>query len=161
VGHERVGVLPKTQTWRSLVGQMAGLGTDTADVSDIAGQTVRNVHGRYRNIHQDEGVNAAFEFLVLLAVAARSDDPRTELRSLGIDVPDRPTALSFAKAAHVWTAQNQSSMEYGKIARGATSDAIASWHRKHRNRQESSPTPDYPRRRISIYSRTMVTGQGA
>jgi hypothetical protein len=115
---------------------MASLGTDSVDVSDIAGQTLRNVRGRYRNIHRDEGVAAAFEFLVLLAVAARSDDPQGKLRSFGIDVPDRPTALSFTKAGHAWMAESQSSLEYGKIARGAYSDVIASWHRKHRTAQE-------------------------
>lgn len=131
MGHERVGTLPKTHKWRSLVASMAIMGAPGAEVPDIAGQTVRNVRGRYRNIHQDEGVNAAFEFLVLLAVAGRSPEPRSRLRSFGIEVPENPTALSFAKAAHVWTGQKQSSLEYGKIARGAASDAVASWHRKH------------------------------
>lgn len=137
MGHERVGTLPKTQKWRTLVGQIADFSAPdtTTTAPDIAGHTIQNVHSQFRNAHNDPGIHAAFEFLIILAVAARSEDPRGMLLEAGIEVPDDPTALSFAKAASIWIAENQNSLEYGKIARGAASDAIASWHYKNRTTQ--------------------------
>lgn len=138
MGHERVGTLPKTQKWRALVGQIADFNVPdtTTTAPDIAGQTIQNVRSRFRNAHNDSGINAAFEFLVILAVAARSGNPRGMLLENGIEIPDELTALSFAKAASRWIARNQDSLEYGKIARGAASDAIASWHYRNRTTQE-------------------------
>ena len=146
MGHERVGTLPKTQKWRSLVGQIASLagsgaggsgGTSTAvDVSDIAEQTVRNVGQQFRRAHLDAGVGAAFEYLVLLAAAGRAADPRSVLREHGIEVPDKPTALSFAKVGSSWLARNQDSLEYGQMARGAVSDTIGAWYRENRPPQD-------------------------
>lgn len=139
MGHERVGTLPKTRKWRTLVGQVADFGVPNSTVTapDIAGQTIHNVRSRFRNAHNDPGINAAFEFLIILAVAARSEDPWETLLESGIEVPDEPTALSFAKAASIWISGNQDSLEYGKIARGAASDAIASWHYENRTSQEN------------------------
>lgn len=146
MGHERVGTLPKTQKWRSLVGQIAGLGLSGAggpggvapavEMPDIAEQTVRNVGHQFRRAHLDAGVGAAFEYLVVLAAAGRSDDPRAVLSEHGIEVPNSPTALSFAKAGNSWLAHNQESLEYGQIARGAVSDAIAAWYRENKPPQD-------------------------
>lgn len=152
MGHERVGTLPKTKKWRSLVSQIADLGKSLGaggfdksgseteapniEISDVAGQTVRDVSHQFRHIHLDAGVSAAFEFLVLLASAGGSNNPRKVLLERGIEVPERPTALSFAKAASVWLAQNQDSLEYGQMARGAVSDAIAAWYRENEPPQD-------------------------
>ena len=147
MGHERVGTLPKTQKWRSLVSQIADLGGSGAsssggvapavEISDVAEQTVRNVGQQFRQAHLDAGVGAAFEYLVVLAAAGRSDDPRAVLLGRGIEVPEKPTALSFAKAASSWLARNQESLEYGQMARGAVSDAIAGWYRKNKPPQDT------------------------
>lgn len=146
MGHERVGTLPKTQKWRSLVGQIAGLdlsgvggagsAAPTVEVSDVAEQTVRNVGKRFRQAHLDSGVGAAFEYLVVLAAAGRSDDPRSVLSQRGIEVAEQPTALSFAKAANSWLASEQDSLEYGQMAQGAVSDTIGAWYSENRPPQD-------------------------
>lgn len=156
MGHERVGTLPKTQKWRVLVGQIAKLGRSglggsgsggsgsdgssagapVIEVPDVAEQTVRNVSRQFRKAHLDTGVRAAFEFLVLLAVAGRSSDPRQLLLEHGIEVPEKPTALSFAKAANSWLTRNQDSPEYRQMARGAVSDAISAWYRENKPPQD-------------------------
>ena len=103
---------------------------------DIAERTVRNVSEQFRRAHLDKGVRAAFEFLVLLAVAGRSPDPRAELSKYNIELPEKPTALSFAKAANSYLIQSRDSLEYAQMARGATSDTIASWYRRNKPPQE-------------------------
>src|SRR3989337_2735821 len=102
MGHERVGRLPKTQRWRSIVDQIASFQTADIDVSDIAGQTIRNVRARFRHVQSDGGVQAAFAFLVALSATSRSAEPRAALSDLGIEVPPNPTPLSLAKALHRW-----------------------------------------------------------
>lgn len=151
MGHERVGTLPKTQKWRGLVGQIAGLGRSGAgssgaggpgaevpvvEVAEIAEQTVRNVSDQFRRAHLDAGVRAAFEFLVLLAVAGRSPDPRGVLSEHGIEIPERTTALSFAKAANSWLALNEDSPEYRQMARSTVSDTISAWYRENKPPQD-------------------------
>ena len=108
----------------------------SVEVSDLAEQTVRNVSQQFSRAHRDTGVRAAFEFLVLLATAGGSNDPRTTLSEYGIELPEKPTALSFAKAASSWLAQNQDSLEYGQMARGAVSDTISAWYRENRPPQD-------------------------
>src|SRR5579871_3364358 len=74
MGHERVGSLPKSQRWRAIVGQIASSSSTEFDISALAGQTLQNVRSRFRNIQQDEGTQAAFTFLVQIAVSSRAPD---------------------------------------------------------------------------------------
>jgi len=126
------------------------------EVADIAEQTVRSVNQQFRRAHLDTGVGAAFEYLVVLAAAGRSDDPRSVLSEYGIEVPEKPTALSFAKAASSWLARNQDSLEYGQLARGAVSDAIGAWYRENRPPQDRLFEP--PEDPFSVWRRA---GDGA
>ena len=51
---------------------------------------------------RDNGVLATFQFLVNLAVASREENPQAWLLNIGIELPDDPTPLSFAKAVSAW-----------------------------------------------------------
>lgn len=131
MGHERVGLLPKTLKWRELVRQIASMYDSSIDISDIARQTIKNVRSRLRNISQDEGVKAAFQFLVTLSIASRADNPRKILFDVGIDLSEKVTPFSLAKAVRVWVNPRRRSVEYGEIAQSAAIDSIAIWYRKH------------------------------
>jgi hypothetical protein len=68
MGHERVGSLPRTKRWRSIVNAMATMDPeDTDQITSIADSTLQAVQGRFRGIHKDQGVQAAFAYLVALA----------------------------------------------------------------------------------------------
>jgi len=135
MGHERVGALPKTQRWRDVVAQIAKFGDLQAEASDVALSVIQNVRSRFRHIQTDNGVKAAFEFLVALSIASRSKDPRQELLDLGFDIPARPTPLALAKAVHKWVEPRSESLEYGQVAQGAAVDAIAIWTEVNRPQQ--------------------------
>ena len=66
MGHERVGALPHTKRWRDVVGQLAESSGSPEDVAAIANDTLENVRVQLRKIHSDDGVVAAFQFLVAL-----------------------------------------------------------------------------------------------
>ena len=71
MGHIRTGVLPKTQRWRDIVQQIAGMHVSETEVAGIAQRTIKNVRSRFRYIMQDNGVLGAFQFLINLAIASR------------------------------------------------------------------------------------------
>jgi hypothetical protein len=131
MGHERAGVLPKTQRWVKIVtGIQACSGTDF-DVSGVAGETVKNVRHRFRQIEQDAGTKAAFRFLVDVALAARAPDSQQLVRLTG-DVTQKITPIKLASSLRRETAQHNQKPEYTAIAEAAASDALALWYEKHR-----------------------------
>ena len=85
MGHERVGALPQTKRWRDVVGQLAESSGSPEDVAAIANDTLENVRVQLRKIHSDDGVVAAFQFLVALTRSASSDDLGEASFSPGID----------------------------------------------------------------------------
>jgi hypothetical protein len=137
MGHIRIGVLPKTQRWQDIIQQIAGKHVSEAEVADIAQQTIQNVRSRFRHIMRDNGVLAAFQFLVNLAVASREENPQAWLLNIGIELPDDPTPLSFAKAVSAWIDLQRDSFEYSEIAQRAAGDAISNWYRENQLTTES------------------------
>jgi hypothetical protein len=137
MGHIRTGVLPKTQQWQDIVQQIAERHISEAEVADIAQQTIQNVRSQFRHIMRDNGVLGAFQFLVNLAVASREENPQAWLLNVGIELPDNPTPLSFAKAVSAWIEPQRDSFEYSEIAQGAAGDAISNWYRENQLTTES------------------------
>lgn len=127
MGHERVGLLPKSKRWRDVVQEIAGVGGGGVDVAGIVRQTTENVRDRLDDIRRDDSLLAAFKFLVALAVSSKSPSPAEALHDLGIDVPVDPSPIALAKALQRWMPADAASMEYAEIARGAAVDAIAAW----------------------------------
>ena len=131
MGHVRMSVLPTSQKWRNIIQQIAGMHVSEAEVAGIAQQTIQNVRDRFRYIRQDNGVLGTFQFLVNLAIASREENPQERLLGIGIDLPDSPTPLSFAKAVNAYVAPKIVSFEYGEIAQKAAGDAISIWYRQN------------------------------
>ena len=64
MGHERIGLLPKSRKWRDIVSSIAMASESEAELSSLVTRTLEAVRNRYLNIHRDKGVQAAFGFLV-------------------------------------------------------------------------------------------------
>ena len=82
MGHERVGVLPRTKRWNKIVAELAEFPTADANVPEIASGTLECVRTRFREIHNDTGVQAAFEFLIGLAAVGGAREPPSEWSNL-------------------------------------------------------------------------------
>ena len=143
MGHERVGLLPKTKRWTHLVSQIGAVYTSDASVASVAAQTLQNVRTRYETLFRDDAVKAAFTFLVAFSRACRSSDPRTELQQSEIRMPDQPTLLSIVRAVRERVPPHEANSEYGQLALAAAADAIGQWHKQHATSQlpllEASP----------------------
>jgi len=60
MGHERIGILPRTKRWTSVVSSLASFSDSESNISEIAQKTLRNVQSRFEDIERDSGVQAAF-----------------------------------------------------------------------------------------------------
>jgi hypothetical protein len=128
MGHERVGVLPRSRPWRAVVAGISDFSV-SGDVAGLAERTLGNVRTRLDRIHEDPGVNAAFEFLVGLSATGGTPSAHSEWADLPID---GATNLRLARALREWSSERNGSLEYTTLAQAAASDAIAAWTSTHR-----------------------------
>lgn len=133
MGHERVGALPYTRKWREVVAQLAESSGSREDVAAIARATLQNVNVQFERIHWDDGVVAAFQFLVALTKSAPSEHPVTPSSSPSpkIDLDEGTSALKLVGQLRSWVESQAVSKEYAAIATRASADAISLWSAKH------------------------------
>ena len=143
MGHERIGILPKTKRWTAVVHNMATFSVSENNVPEIAKQTLKNVQSRFKDIEQDKGVQAAFQFLVLLCVSAKYHNPSEFLYSHGIKLSENLTPLQIAKAVTEWVSMHSESKEYASFAQSAAIDAIGDWYQKNQSFQKNLFSGDY------------------
>ena len=127
MGHERVGALPHTKKWRDVVAQLAESSGSREDVAAIANATLQNVSVQFRKIHWDDGVVAAFQFLVALAKSASLEQPGRPSSSPEINLEESTTALRLIGQLRSWVESHAVSKEYAAIATRASADAISLW----------------------------------
>lgn len=137
MGHERVGILPKTKRWTTVVGGMASFSSEQNNVQEIAQQTLKNVQSRFEDIERDKGVQSAFQFLVLLSVSAKHENPTKFLANQGIKLSENITPLQIAKAVTEWVSKQSQSNEYASFAQSAAIDAISEWYQKNQTFQQN------------------------
>lgn len=137
MGHERIGILPKTKRWTAVVHSMGSFSVSENNVPEIAQQTLKNVQSRFKDIERDKGVQAAFQFLVLLSISAKHQNPSEFLDLQGIRLSENLTPLKIAKAVTEWVSRQSESKEYASFAQSAAIDAIGEWYQKNQSFQEN------------------------
>jgi hypothetical protein len=137
MGHERLGILPKTKRWTTVIGGMASFSASDNNVPEIAKQTLKNVQSRFEDIEGDKGVQAAFQFLVLFSMSAKYQNPSEFLAKQGVKLSDNITPLQIAKAVTEWVSRQSESNEYASFAQSAAIDTISDWYKKNQSFQEN------------------------
>ena len=127
MGHERVGALPHTRKWREVVAQLAQSSGSREDVAAIANATLQNVSVQFKKIHSDDGVVAAFQFLVALTKSTSLAHHGRPSFSPEINLEESPTALRLIGQLRSWVESHADSKEYAAIATKASADAISLW----------------------------------
>lgn len=128
-------MLPRTKRWTTVIGGMALFSARENNVPEIAKQTLKNVQSRFEDIERDKGVQAAFQFLVLLSVSAKYKDPSEFLASQGIKLSVNITPLQISKTISDWVSKYSESNEYASFAKSAAIDAISEWYQKNQTNQ--------------------------
>jgi hypothetical protein len=127
MGHERIGSLPRTQRWRTVVDRIASVGLTSEGAAQLADLTINNVRRRFEGLADDNTVQAAFHFLLALPLASRSSQPNETLeRSFGITLADQPTPLALVKAFHQLL-NGFANSERSDLAAKALADTVAQY----------------------------------
>jgi hypothetical protein len=132
MGHERLGFVPKTKRWQTLVGDLVKFANDKVDISSLAGRTLSNVRSRFQNLPEDDGVNAAFSYILSLSCAAKAGSPNDALRKLGLKASIDDSAFHISKDLSRWVDQRTGSREYAELAKAAAIDVVSAWDAKVR-----------------------------
>jgi len=131
MGHERLGVLPKSKKWREIVCDVSRTANNECSAGEVVRRTAKAIDGRLRRLHLDASVQDAFSFLVAVTVAARSKDPSLVLKGAGIELSGkRATPLSLTQSLSHYTRSEGASLEYTQLARSAASKALAEFYRQ-------------------------------
>ena len=125
--NEGVGALSHSKRWRDVVAQLAESSGSREDVAAIANAILKNVRIRFRNIHLDNGVIAAFQCLVALPKSASAEDINANSISPKIDFEGNPSTLKLIVQLRAWLESQKDSNEYAVIAMKASADAISRW----------------------------------
>lgn len=136
MGHERVGHLPKTKKWISIVDEVANFTANGETIAQIANQTTKNVISRYDNIESDSGVIAAFRFLILLSHSALQTNSSEFLAKQGIQLPTNFNLLGLAKAIRQFIDSNSQSKEYSAFANHALIETVSQWSKQNQIQQQ-------------------------
>ncbi len=125
MGHERIGFLPLSNRWRTLVAEIGDVGAAADAVPRLAYRTLHNVRRRFDGLEQDPSLQAAFAFILALCnheLQAPGPD-----RGPSIDLGQNPSPLEIARRLNVWIDANTDSAEYAELVKRAGADAIAYW----------------------------------
>ena len=136
MGHERIGYLPKSKKWRTIVHEVASFTATGETIAQIATQTTKNVIQRYENIQSDKGVLAAFKFLILLSQSAKQKDPSDFLAKQGILLPHNFNLLGLSKAIREFINSNSDSKEYSAFANHALIETVSQWSQQNQIQQK-------------------------
>jgi hypothetical protein len=136
MGHERIGYLPKSQKWRTIVDEVANFTANGDTIAQIANQTTKNVISRYENIAADKGVLAAFKFLILLSKSATQKNPTDFLARRGINLPKNFNLLNLSKAIREYINTHTESKEYSSFANHALIETVSQWSKDNKIQQQ-------------------------
>lgn len=127
MGHERVGTLPRTQRWRDVVAQIESMSGSDDEVAELARSTLENVRARFRRMHSDEGVVAAFQFLIVLAKYSSPGLNEIQQELPSVDLETNPSTLRLVSELRSWVDHHDGSLEYADLGKKASADAIVQW----------------------------------
>lgn len=129
MGHERLGLLPKSERWRDIVSDIALTATGECSTEQIVEEIAKAIDSRFRRLHLDPGVQDAFSFLLSISVAGRADSPQDVLRELGIDLHGKAaTPLCLTQALSNFMRKEKGSLEFSELARIAAGQALAEFY---------------------------------
>ena len=134
MGHERIGLLPRRKPWNEIVSLLrSALEDEFSKTASLVSQTLGEVKFRYRHLHQDSGVQAAFAYLIALST---SKLPSVEgLASVDPKLEKNPSPLRITVDLANWVKIHTDSTEYAELACRAAADTISYWTKEKSNQQ--------------------------
>jgi hypothetical protein len=138
MGHERVGILPRTKEWRRLVDGIAQTAGTPELIPVLVSDTLSRVRVRFENVHADPGFQAAFRFLLGLATT-RASIGSSPSAFPAFDLQANPSPLRLTADLQAWVDAHAVSLEYADLATRAAADAILFWTAKRTGQEDLFP----------------------
>lgn len=126
MGHERIGMLPKTKRWRTIVSEVASSDLSKNSTAQIAAHTLTTLGSKYRELSTDQSVQTAFSFLIELSRSAGKQSAVDNAQN---------SPLSLIAELGDQLRKTKGSLETRELVRRAAADAIAIWHRENQAAQ--------------------------
>lgn len=134
MGHERIGFIPKTKQWQSIVAQLQDYDGDKTAVAKIATDTLDALRGLYSSLAYDPAIIASIRFLATVCHFSGSPD---KLKEIDVETSGDITMYSLLRGANQYLSDESDSMELGKLAKDSLMNAIISYQQVHETNQIS------------------------
>lgn len=123
MGHNTLGVLPRTIVWQSVVRLIA----EGAPVEEVVAESADVTENALLRAAEDPVFVEAVRLLLAIPAAARAEDFAAALRGLGLQVPDRPELLDIVTAAglRLDAQSRQGRTDLGELAGRALSATLS------------------------------------
>lgn len=135
MGHVRIGFLPHTKQWNSIVQSLSLFGGDADVVLKIANNTLDAIRNTYEILPYDESIIKAITYLANLAFSAKQSDQIAYLNNNGYDVDEEMSLLSLVSSAQEYISVGQGSCEINKLAKDAAMQSIIKYYENHNDGQ--------------------------
>lgn len=135
MGHERIGYLPRTNRWNAIVNMIGDFSPSDNNITQIAKATSKNVRSRFDRISDDDGVIAAFKYIILLAHASKLKNPFTLLSEYQINLPQTFNIFELTQSIQQYITKNENSKEYSTFATQSMIDAVSEWTKSNQMQQ--------------------------
>lgn len=138
MGHTRLGKIPKSKKWTSVVEIISASGEDAAtpsvdlvqNIQEVAKRTLEAAEGGLKIAINDVGLQYTFYLLTQVALAAQTDNWQQRLTQLGIrlssDSSFEDLTVEIQSAIDDYVFIRGRSSDIGEIAQQAAGEAIAS-----------------------------------
>lgn len=134
MGHERIGFIPKTKQWQSIVAQLQAYDGDKSTVSKVAADTLDALRALYSSLAYDPAIIASVRFLATVCHFSNSSE---KLKEIDVEANGDITMYSLLQGANQYLSDESDSMEVGKLAKDSLMNAIISYQQVHETNQLS------------------------
>lgn len=133
MGHTRLGTIPKSRKWSSVVGAMQTTPEGPTpiphhDVAEVASRALDAAESGLDRATNDPGIAYSVYLLTQLVLASRERDWLGRLKRLGIDLPSEPTpmdlATGFQSAIDDYLAREHGYSDVAEMAQGAVGEVL-------------------------------------
>lgn len=135
MGHVRIGFLPHTKQWNSIVQSLSLFGGDISVVTQIANSTLDAVRNTYETLPYDESIIKAISYLANLVFSAKQPDQIAYLNNNGYTVDEEMSLLSLISSAQEYITVEKGSCEINKLAKDAAMQSVIKYYENHNDGQ--------------------------
>lgn len=137
MGHVRIGFLPHTKQWNTIIESLSLFGGDASVVTQIANNTLDAVRNTYETLPFDESIIKAISYLANLAFSAKQSNQIAYLNNNGYDVDGEMSLFSLISSVQEYITIEKGSCEINKLAKDAVMQSVISYYENHNDGQLS------------------------